>query len=453
MQDIRPGNAGTPRIGRSSLAIEDCVCAIILAFFAVQGAVPFIAPHQALEVNNSPASGVTFWGGIASQVLVYATICFFLCANWRRVVHWFPATRWTAVFGCLAIISSVWSQFPLYTLRRSIPFLFAGLFGLFFAVRFPVRRQLSILFMAMLAVALGTILLAVLVPRIGLDATFGHSADWQGVFTSKNACGRMMVLATAITLSQSEGTGRKVLSLALFIFVLVMSGSRGAWAIEAAVFASYVAIKVLGLMDSRSRVLLLLGSLIAITTAAVAGAMHLSALSQLVGRDATLTGRTQIWKQVWPFILERPILGWGYAGFWRGIQGESFRVAAAMRFVIFHAHNGFLEIWLELGAVGLFIFGCSYLRAWRKLWPRLRSGRIERVSWMFFVLALVALYDLDENSLLIDNGLFWVIYVATLVDIELLEVEEQLIENLSTLLSNTGALQNTHSSTIDRVWA
>jgi exopolysaccharide production protein ExoQ len=453
MRDISPGDAGTARIGRSSLAIEDCVCAIILAFFAVQGAVPFIAPHQALEVNNSRASGVTFWGGIASQVLIYTTICFFLCANWRRVVHWFPATRWTAVFGCLAVISSIWSQFPLYTLRRSIPFVFAGLFGLFFAVRFPVRRQLSILFMAILAVTLGTIVLALLVPRVGLDATFGHSSDWQGVFTSKNACGRMMVLATAVVLSQSEGTARKILSLGLFVFVLAMSGSRGAWVIEAAVLASYVAIKVLGLVDTRSRVLLLLGSLIAIAAAAIVGATHLSALAQLVGRDATLTGRTQIWKQVWPFLLERPILGWGYAGFWRGIQGESFRVAAAMRFVIFHAHNGFLEIWLELGAVGLFVFGCSYLRAWRKLWPRLRSGRVERISWMFFVLILIALYDLDENSLLIDNGMFWVIYVASLVDIELLEVEEQLIENLATLLSDPSELKNVRSATVDKVSA
>jgi len=46
--------------------------------------------------------------------------------------------------------------------------------------------------------------------------------------------------------------------------------------------------------------------------------------------------------------------------------------------------------------------------------------------WMVFVLVLIALYDLDENTLLIYNGLFWVVYVATLANIELLAVEDRL---------------------------
>ena len=96
-----------------------------------------------------------------------------------------------------------------------------------------------------------------------------------------------------------------------------------------------------------------------------------------------------------------------------------------MRFIVFHAHNGFLEIWLELGILGLALFTLSYLRAWRKLWPLLRSGDIRRGTWMVFILVLIALYDLDENTLLIYNGLFWVLYVATLANIELLAVEDR----------------------------
>jgi O-antigen ligase len=157
-------------------------------------------------------------------------------------------------------------------------------------------------------------------------------------------------------------------------------------------------------------------------------AMYFSfpALLARMGRDATLSGRTQIWKQVWIFILQRPWLGWGYEGFWRGTQGEAFRVVAAVHFMVFHAHNGFLEIWLELGAAGLLLFAVSYARAWRKLWPRLLAGEIERVMWMVFVLALILFYDLDENTLLIYNGLFWVLYVAALANVEFLAVEDAL---------------------------
>jgi len=152
---------------------------------------------------------------------------------------------------------------------------------------------------------------------------------------------------------------------------------------------------------------------------------HLPFLLSVMGRDTTFSGRTEIWKQVWRFILERPLLGWGYAAFWRGIEGQSFEVVAAMRFIVFHAHNGFLEIWLELGIVGLTLFVLSYLRAWRKLWAVLRSGDVRRATWMVFVLVLIVIYDLDENTLLTYNGLFWVLYIAALANIEFLAVEDR----------------------------
>jgi exopolysaccharide production protein ExoQ len=431
-----------------TLSLENCACAAIIAFFAVQGAVPFIAPNQALEETNAAASGITYWGGILSQILVYGAIGFFICLDFRRVVQWACAMRWTAAIACLGIVSSIWSQFPLYTLRRSLPFALAGLFGLCVAVRYPVRRQLSILWLAMVALALGTIVVALFFPRVGLDASAGHLHDWQGVFTSKNGCGRIMVLATAVALCQRRGWAFTIMSLALFIPIVGMSGSRGAWVIEALVLAWYVAMRMCEGMDSRSRVLLLAFGSVAIVAVTVAVASNYAAVAAFAGRDATLTGRTEIWRHVWPFITERPLLGWGYAGFWRGTRGEAFRVVAAMRFIIFHAHNGFLEIWLEMGAAGLLLFACSYLRAWRKLWPQLRRGNIERVLWMVFVLVLIALYDLDENTLLIYNGLFWVLYVAVLVNIELLAVEDKLAIEISALhLLRASDADRIHAST------
>jgi exopolysaccharide production protein ExoQ len=423
-----------------TLALEDCACAAILAFFAMQGAIPFIAPNQALETSNTAASGLTYWGGIVSQVLVYGAIVSFVGIDFRRVMRWVSTMRWAAAIACFGVVSSIWSQFPLFTLRRSIPFALAGLFGLYLAVRFPVRRQLSILWLSMIALAVGTIVVAVSFPHVGLDASAGHFTDWQGVFTSKNGCGRIMVLATAVALCQ-QGWTRRISGAALFLFVTMMSGSRGAWVIEALVLVLYVALRVGGRAESRSRVLLTAFGSVATLAVAVVVAANYGTVAALVGRDATLTGRTEIWKHVWPFILARPVLGWGYAAFWRGTQGEAFKVVAAMRFIIFHAHNGFLEIWLEMGAIGLVLFACSYLRAWRRLWQWLRSGQIERVIWILFVLVLIGLYDLDENSLLIYNGLFWPLYVATLVNIELLAVEDKLIGDLypAFLLGDTDA--------------
>lgn len=405
---------------------EELCCSAILAFFAVQGAVPFIAPNQALEATGSPATGLMFFGGIGSQLLVYGIIAFLLLRQASRVARWLSAMQWALPLAALAILSALWSQFPPYTIRRSLPFALAALFGLYVAMRFPVHRQLAMLRLTMIALALGTVAMALVFPKVGLDMSAGHHADWKGVFTQKNTCGRMMVLATGVLLADWRLSWKRVASALLFALVLFMSGSRSAWLVEGTLLALSLMLLVAERLDERTRVCVALGAFLILPAAALSAYVSFPVLARLLGRDPTLSGRTLIWKQAWLFILQRPCLGWGYDGFWRGIQGQAFHVVAVVHFMVFHAHNGFLEIWLELGVAGLALFALSYLRAWRRLWPSLLAGEVNRVKWMVFVLALIFLYDLDENTLLIYNGLFWVLYVAALANIELLAVEDAL---------------------------
>jgi O-antigen ligase len=236
----------------------------------------------------------------------------------------------------------------------------------------------------------------------------------------------MMVLATAVLLADWKWSWRRIASAALFLLVMLMSGSRSAWLVEIALLAVWAALMLAKRLEAQTRMLAAAGFLLSLPAAMAALYFLFPKLLEWMGRDATLSGRTLIWKQVWLLILQRPWLGWGYNAFWRGTQGEAFRVVAAVHFMVFHAHNGFLEIWLELGAAGLALFALSYARAWRRLWPRLCRGEVDRVIWMVFMLALILLYDLDENTLLIYNGLFWVLYVAALANVEFLEVEDAL---------------------------
>jgi hypothetical protein len=58
------------------------------------------------------------------------------------------------------------------------------------------------------------------------------------------------------------------------------------------------------------------------------------------------------------------------------------------------------------------------LRGCLALWPLWQRGPIHRIAWPLALLVLIVLYDLDENTLLIYNGLFWILYVSALVNIE-----------------------------------
>jgi O-antigen ligase len=275
----------------------------------------------------------------------------------------------------------------------------------------------------MASAALASAALALFAPSIGLEASTGHFGNWQGVFTQKNACGRAMVFSLAACLAQGRINAIRFVCMILFLSVLLMSGSRGAWIIGAALLLCHVAFRGLMRFAPSSRPLLISGALALGGSGIVVAWTLLPSMVLLLGRDVTLSGRTAIWRQVWSAILKHPVAGYGFAAFWQGMRGESYNVILALRFVIFHAHNGFLEIWLELGATGLLFFLLSYVRAWQKLWPVLRSPHMARSSWMFYVLILIAVYDVEENSLLTFNGLFWVLYVATLVNIEILRAE------------------------------
>jgi exopolysaccharide production protein ExoQ len=405
--------------------IEEIICVLLLSFFAMQGAIPGISPNQASEMTNTASTGLMKVVGIGSQVIADSAICVLAIMHFQRLRRLVFSLQWSAAIAVLAVLSTLWSQDPAITARRSVPFVLATIFGLYLASRFPVQRQLSIFCSTMLLAALATIALALLLPSVGLEASTGHYGNWQGVFTQKNACGRAMVFATAALLARRRMNIIHCVWLSIFLLVLVMSGSRGAWAIEVVILLCDAPIRGLERFSVSSRkVLLCIAALLVVCIAAIMWS-YFPLLATALGRDATLTGRTTIWQQVWSAIVKHPIMGYGFCAFWQGMKGESYNVILALRFVIFHAHNGFLEIWLELGAVGLFLFGLSYVRAWRNLWPMVRSPQVAGSSWMIFMLVLTALYDLDENSLLVFNGLFWILYVSTLANIEILAKEQK----------------------------
>jgi O-antigen ligase len=413
-------------MGIERLLLEDVVSVCILMFFGMAGAIPGIAPNQASEMTGVPASGLMFVTGIGSQLLVNAAIALLALRHAPQLYAHLRTLRFAGALAILAVCSAAWSQDPVLSERRAMPFALATIFALYLAVRHPLRRTLALLEIAFVLLAIGSAVLALGFPPLGLDASTGHHGDWQGVFTQKNACGRAMVFATAVVLAQGKVSRRGIASLTIFAIVLGMSGSRGAWAIEALLLSVAACHRVLCRCTRPSR--LALAALIAIASAGlgIAGKVYFPVLASLMGRDPTLTGRTAIWRQVWIEILKRPWLGYGFSAFWRGTKGASFEVVVALKFVLFHAHNGFLEIWLELGLAGLMLFILSYFRGWRRLWPLLLGEQGEdsntgfaASAWPVYLLILIAAYDFDENTLLSFNGLFWVLYVHALASIEL----------------------------------
>jgi exopolysaccharide production protein ExoQ len=75
-----------------------------------------------------------------------------------------------------------------------------------------------------------------------------------------------------------------------------------------------------------------------------------SGMVEEMGRNATLTGRTFIWEHCLS-LVQNPILGVGFESFWLGPRYEKLAELIGMR--LNQAHNGYIEVYLNLGWVGI----------------------------------------------------------------------------------------------------
>jgi O-antigen ligase len=118
-------------------------------------------------------------------------------------------------------------------------------------------------------------------------------------------------------------------------------------------------------------------------------------LVEAVGRDSTLTGRTAIWDLVLSMTVN-PWLGAGYESFWLGPRLDKiWRNNWGER--PNQAHNGYLEVYLDLGWVGLALVGLVMTWGYRGIVRTLRSSStIGRLKLAFFVVA--AIYNLTEHA-------------------------------------------------------
>ena len=133
----------------------------------------------------------------------------------------------------------------------------------------------------------------------------------------------------------------------------------------------------------------------------------------LLGRDSDLTSRTEIWDDVVRFAQTRPD-GWGFVGYWPIWQHPYSEIGTEVEWVRpTHAHNAFLDVWLQLGLIGLvLLLGMVVLlfgSAWRLVERAGKGDTYIPLGWVLLTVAL-ALQALTESRLLVEGG--WYLLVA-----------------------------------------
>jgi O-antigen ligase len=131
-----------------------------------------------------------------------------------------------------------------------------------------------------------------------------------------------------------------------------------------------------------------------------------------VGKDATLTGRTDLWPLVIDMIWKHPWIGYGYGGFWQGWNGESAYIWLNSGWIPNHPHNGYLALCLDLGILGLGLFFLGFSRNYLQALAWVRATKTVLDVWPLVFMTYMILANLTETSLLESNSLNWILYMA-----------------------------------------
>ena len=135
----------------------------------------------------------------------------------------------------------------------------------------------------------------------------------------------------------------------------------------------------------------------------------------LLGRSSDLTGRTELWSTVFECILEKPLLGFGFSGFWKGASSSSDNVQGQIGWAPTYSHNGYLEITLSLGLVGLLLVIWLLVVLFKRSWRQGEEGDSALDSWPLAVLFFVVIHNITECTIAWQNCLEWSVCVATVI--------------------------------------
>lgn len=254
----------------------------------------------------------------------------------------------------------------------------------------------------------------------------------QGIVGNSGLLGMIALIALIVFGVQlAAGTVRRgpgLLWLALAAAVLVLT--RSATITVALIAVLLVLGMILALRRAATpRARLAVYGGIVVVLAGVAGSVvaFRSALLDLLGKSEDLTGRLDIWDAVIGLASQRPVFGWGWVSFWAPWVEPFDDLVTRNGVIQLHAHNAWLDVWLQLGVVGLLVFGAlvvtTAIRSWLLATDRVVTRQGDRGSFSSLsllpplLLTALLVQSLAESRILVEGG--WVLLVILAITTKL----------------------------------
>jgi exopolysaccharide production protein ExoQ len=318
---------------------------------------------------------------------------------------------WLLALLAYMFVSTLWSDISAIALRRWTREAIVLIMALVILSEDHPRRALeSLLRRSAYILVPCSLMLIKYFPELGVDyANWSGQRMWIGVTLHKNALSGVCLVSAffllwAIYRRWREGVlaGRTLLNWAdlsvLLVALFLLKGEDNSYSatslatmsVGLATFAALVWLRKLNISVSQLAVLAFVAFLIGFgASAPFLEGSNVAAFSSLVGRDETLTGRTETWTALLPVVMSHPLLGCGFGSFWTTARREFYSMS--------NGHNGYLDVLLELGFLGFGLYMAWVLSCVR----RLHRSLAQDYHWASLGLCLVPMalvYNTAESA-------------------------------------------------------
>lgn len=387
--------------------------------------------------NRTEVIGSLEEGSSLDRLVLSILLLVGLFILFRRKMDWsgiFKDNIWLILlFGYLGV-SILWTDIPFVAFKRwtrASEDIVMALVVL--SERKPLEALASVLRRCAYVLIPVSLVLIKYFPDIGRAYSRWSGMEmWTGVALHKNTLGQLCALSALVLIwslfcQYREDAGQKTKSriyadaivLLLAGYLLLGSGESASSATSLAVLIVGVGMLVLVYKGgSLSRYMVRNLKAVTVVLALLYLAFYdlvIKLGTSMLGRDETLTGRTEMWAPLLDYASNQPIFGVGYGGFGDAGGNQELLYQFGETMALAQAHNGYLAVYVETGIVGLG-FLCLFLLAYCDRVRRELDHSFEWGALGLCLLPLTLLYNNSEASFLQNGSYLWsVIILFTVV--------------------------------------
>jgi exopolysaccharide production protein ExoQ len=348
--------------------------------------------------------------------------------------------KWVVALFIFILSSIIWSNFPAISFRRSIRSAGTLVMVLIVLTESSPEEAVRVLLKRLYFVHIPLSIIAIKYFRdFGVLYNWdGTEEQWTGLATDKNSLGHVAMCSGLFCIWQilhdwpkkDEKRNYKKLApslVMLFLSLFLLRGSKNVHSSTAILGFVICTVFLIGLQFAKARaaqakriILTGIAALIILSPVAYAvfqsfDAAPVQAVFQATGRDMTFTDRTLIWTDVINNVAKTPVLGVGFGAFWVGPIGYNTypmpnwsRKTPGWRPE--EGHDGFVDVYAQLGAVGLILFlifiGSALSGALTPLVTDFQYGSLR----LTFLLTII-LSNITETSFLDGTHGLWFLFL------------------------------------------